>query len=410
MGCSSSNNTRETLPHLVIAGFQFGGYNLLHQVKDHFRVTVIDKKDFFEWVCAAPASIAVEGNFEQVSTSYHDALNVEKVFGNNVKFVQGLVSELVDSHNLKYVPTKGKKSGHPGTGSKDLRFDYLAICTGSIWSVNHTAEEFLHTFTSKDRSRQFEQYRDEIDRADSVLVVGGGATGVESAGEILMKYKGKKKVGLVTNSSTLVTEYGEKASELAREHLEGKGVDLHFNTKYNPSSDLAREYDYVLNCVGTKTLTPFLDRNFSSFKNRNGQIFINEYYQITNVDPLTGSSRGSKEVLENVFAFGDCSISKLNEPKNVPAAVGGALVVSNNLINSLNKKKSDFKTVPEQNFFISAVYFDDTAGAMVMGPDTNLVPTLRNDKKGYMPPFFTFLKNEEDGQKNYDGYIKMFTG
>lgn len=410
MGCSSSNQARSSLPHLVIVGFQYGGYNLLHQVKDKFRVTVIDKKDFFEWFTAAPASIHQKGNFERVSESYHNAVNIKKVFGPNVKFEQGLVSELVDAHNLKYIPTSGKKAGHPGSSTKKLRFDYLALCTGSVWSANHPSEDVFNIFTSEDKSEYYAKYRAEIDKAKSVLIVGGGPTGLECAGEILIKYKGAKKLGIATNSSNLIEAYGEKASEMAKEHFESKEVNLYFNTRYNPSHELAKEYDYVLNCVGTKVITPFMDKNYSSFKGDRGHIFINEYYQVTNVDPLTGRTKGSKQVLDNVFAFGDCSLSKLNEPKNVPAAVTGALMVANNLIKSIDGDTKDFKTVPEQNFFISGVYFDDTAGAFVMGPDTNLNPNLYEDKKGYEHPYFTFLRDEPEGQKNYDGYIAMFTG
>lgn len=410
MGCASSSDMRETMPHLVIVGFQFGGYNLLQQVKDKFRVTVIDKKDFFEWTCAAPASIHQEGNFERISTSYDEAINAKKVFGSKVKFVQGLVSELVDAHNLKYVPTKGKTSGHPGSGAKGLRFDYLAICTGSVWAANHSAEDLFNIFSSKEKSAYYSKYREEIDKANSVLVVGGGPTGVEIAGEILIKYKGQKKLGIATNSSKLIEAYGDKAAEMAKDHFEEKGVELHFNTRYDPSSDLAKEYNYVINCVGTKVLTPFLDKSFSDFKNERGQIFINEYYQITNENPLTGAVKDSRKVYDNIFAFGDCSLSKLNEPKNIPACVSASIIVANNLVKSLEDKESEFKKVPEQNFFLSGVYFDDTAGAFVMGGDTNLNPNLYNDKKGYEHPYFTFLKDEPEGQKNYDGYLKMFTG
>ena len=128
MGCGSSNQTKDILPHLVIVGFQYGGFNLLQQVKDNFRVTVIDKKDFFEWTTATPHSMHVEGCFESKSENLHTAINSNKVFGSNVKFIQGLVDEVVDEHSIKYKPTKGKNSSSIGSAStKSLEYDYLAL-------------------------------------------------------------------------------------------------------------------------------------------------------------------------------------------------------------------------------------------------------------------------------------------
>ncbi|CAI2371185.1 unnamed protein product [Moneuplotes crassus] len=391
MGCTSSNQTKSPLPHLVIAGFQYGGYNLLHQVKDKFRVTVIDKKDFFEWTPAGPTNMSKEGNFEMISENYHNAINTNKVFGSNVNFKQGLVTELVDNHNLKYVPTRKSKTTSQTAAEKNVTFNYLAICTGSIWSANHDLKDVLSIYSKEDKSKYFAQYREQIDNAKSILIVGGGPTGLES-----------------TSASKLIEAYGEKASEMAKDHFEAKNVDLHFNTMFDSSHELAKEYDFVLNCVGTRVATPFMDKHYSDFKGDRGHIFVNEFHQVTNVNPLTGKSSGSTEVLDNVFAFGDCSLSKLNETKNVPAATVGALTVANNLIQSIDGDKKDFRTIPEHNFFISGVYFDDTAGVIVMGPDTIMNPKLYEEKKGYFPPYISFLRNEADSQKKYNDYITMF--
>lgn len=230
MGCGSSEGVRSSLPHLVIVGFQFGGFNLLQQVKDKFRVTVIDRKDFFEWSCAAPASIHQKGYFERTSTSYHKAINSKKVFGSGVKFIQGSVVDLVDSHKLSYVPTKGKKAGNLKGPTKDLRFDFLAICTGSDWSANHDSEEFVNMTSVKEKSKFYESYREKIDKAKSILIVGGGPTGVEMAGEILIKYKGSKKLGLITKNLDLIPDFIEKAGNKAEEHFEKKDLELHFSS------------------------------------------------------------------------------------------------------------------------------------------------------------------------------------
>ena len=151
-----------------------------------------------------------------------------------------------------------------------------------------------------------------------------------------------------------------------------------------------------------------MDKHFKDFKSERGNIFVNKYYQVTNVNPLTGSISGDEKVLDNIFCFGDACLTKLNEPKNIPAVVGGALITSNNLIKSVEGKLEEFKEMPEHNFFISGVYFDDKLGGTAMGDQVTMNENQYKDKEGYEPPFFTFLKNNPDGQKNYNGYIQMF--
>lgn len=57
--------------------------------------------------------------------------------------------------------------------------------------------------------------------------------------------------------------------------------------------------DLVIECVGNKYNTGFLINNFSSFLNDSGQIYVNEYMQIT--------SENQEETINNIY-----SIVKIN--------------------------------------------------------------------------------------------------
>jgi len=55
-----------------------------------------------------------------------------------------------------------------------------------------------------------------------------------------------------------------------------------------------------------------LKKNFSSAIAGNGQIHVNNHLQVV--------AKGSTEPLAaNIFAYGDCCITSLNEVKNIPS-------------------------------------------------------------------------------------------
>jgi NADH dehydrogenase FAD-containing subunit len=408
MGCSSSDAARESKRHLVIVGFQFAGINLLMKVKDHFRVTIIDKKDFFEWTTGTPHSIHDEEYWEGRTVNFDKAINKDKVFGKNVRFTQALLHELVDENTIRVKSTKGKTwEAVESSSPKEIKFDYLALCTGHVYNINEDTEKVFNLYNIRQKGDLYADYRAKIDKADSVLIVGGGSTGVEMVGEVLMKYGDKKKVAIANNGSSLLPQYPKDVGKMAQEHFESKGVKVHLNTRVESGSDLENEYSLVINCVGTKIHTPYMDANYREFKHEKGRIYVNEYFQVTNKNPLQG--KGTK-TLGNVFAFGDVVQTRADEPKNIPSIFQASFVVANNLIKSDEGATEEFQEGPDNYFFLSAVYFDDTNGAITIGSNVNPNPNMFADKGGFEGPYFTLLRNDPDGPKNWAGYVDMVKG
>lgn len=71
---------------------------------------------------------------------------------------------------------------------------------------------------------------EKLKAAKSVLIVGGGPTGVELAGEIVTDFP-DKKVTLVHGGARLLEFVGEKAGAKALPWLESKGVTVILNDK-----------------------------------------------------------------------------------------------------------------------------------------------------------------------------------
>lgn len=66
---------------------------------------------------------------------------------------------------------------------------------------------------------------EKIKGANSILIIGGGPTGVELAGEIAFDYPGKD-VTLVHNGFRLLQFIGQKASNKSLEWLKSKHVEV----------------------------------------------------------------------------------------------------------------------------------------------------------------------------------------
>lgn len=106
--------------------------------------------------------------------------------------------------------------------------------------------------------------------AKSILVVGGGPTGVELVGELVTDFP-DKNVTLVHGGSRLMEFISPRAGRLARTWLESKGAKLVFNDKVEVSPDqwgssgvfktkggLEIPADFLLIATGTKPQVSWL--------------------------------------------------------------------------------------------------------------------------------------------------------
>ncbi|KAJ1918061.1 hypothetical protein H4219_002841 [Mycoemilia scoparia] len=122
-----------------------------------------------------------------------------------------------------------------------IEFDYLVLATGS--SVAAPAKTV--SATREDGIIELEGYRNAIEQATKILIVGGGAVGVELAGEIAAKYneygsksktswsdKNKKEITLVHNGEHLMPgNFGSALGEDLKRKLENYGVKVFLKEK-----------------------------------------------------------------------------------------------------------------------------------------------------------------------------------
>lgn len=121
-------NSHSEKKKVTIIGGSFAGLILLDKIKNDYDITLIEKKDHFEWICSLPHSIIDPQYFRNDATvDLKRCITIDQVFGNNVKYLQGMVTEISDEKSLKYIPTERKDNGDAldGSNEQDLDFDIL---------------------------------------------------------------------------------------------------------------------------------------------------------------------------------------------------------------------------------------------------------------------------------------------
>ncbi|XP_009418551.2 uncharacterized protein LOC103998722 [Musa acuminata AAA Group] len=181
---------------VVVVGGGVAGAMLAKHMQFDADVVLIDSKEYYEVPWARSRSM-VEPPFAERSLIQHtDYLSNARV----------TASPAIDVTESEVLTAEGRA----------FAYDYLVIATGHVDSTPRSR---------KDRLEQFKQDNKRIRSSSSVLVIGGGRTGVELSAEIAADYP-EKKVTLVHEGPRLLQILGPKASEKALRWLKSKGVDV----------------------------------------------------------------------------------------------------------------------------------------------------------------------------------------
>jgi NADH dehydrogenase FAD-containing subunit len=191
---------------VVVVGGGAGGAHAAVFLQKDFDLHLVDPKEYFEILWAELRSM-VEPSFSNRSVIYH------KDYLTKGRLVTSAAVNITENEV------------HTADGTR-IPYDYCVISTGHKYNLPHDREE---------RIRLFEADNEKIKAADSVLIVGGGPTGVELAAEIVVDYPGKK-VTLVHRGPRLMDFVKPKASRKALSWLTSKGVDVKLNESVNLDS------------------------------------------------------------------------------------------------------------------------------------------------------------------------------
>lgn len=181
---------------VVVVGGGVAGSFIAKTLQDHADVYLIDQKEYFEITWATLRSM-VEPSFAERSVINHTE------YLPNAKLITDTAIDLTDDGVLT---SKGSQ----------VAYDYLVIATG------HAADSFS---SKSERLDYYQKEYEKIKASNSILIVGGGPSGVELAGEIAVDFP-DKKLTLVHRGARLLEFVGAKAGKKALDWLVKKKVQV----------------------------------------------------------------------------------------------------------------------------------------------------------------------------------------
>ncbi|MEO1290626.1 MAG: NAD(P)/FAD-dependent oxidoreductase, partial [Chloroflexota bacterium] len=272
----------------------------------------------------------------------------------NVQFMMGTVQSIDTDKQLVSVQTVSN-------GVRDEAYDYLYVAAGS--STNYFGNQSIidNAFGLRDLDdallirnhivRLFEKaaWTEDVSKRQALLtlvVVGGGPTGLETAGSLYELYNDvlqkefhrdlKARVILLEAADSLLLPYPDNLQRSAQKQLEGMGVEVMTNAfveevtnKYVrlKTGEIINTHTVVWSAgVKANPLAEMLDIKLE----RGGKIPVETTMQVIGLD--------------NVFAAGD--IAYLKNPKDgrsypglIPVAQQQGAIVAKNIMNLVNDKE-----------------------------------------------------------------------
>jgi NADH dehydrogenase FAD-containing subunit len=257
---------------VVIVGGGAAGHKIAYAMQQAADVTLVDPKDYLEVPMAVPRLMVAPGSLP--------ALIPYREFLPKAELVQGWLKEVREGSIVV------ETSARPGT--TEVPYDYLVLATGSNYEGDLVKPVSGNV---GQRLQHFRSVRKHLEGAGRVLIVGGGAVGIELAGEITETFPGKR-VTVVEAGPRILPLTSEKPRRWAAEFLQGRGVEILTGERIvapasTPLGNLdARggqavtdkgsriDYDVGLWCVGLKPDASYLKAHFPEALDPRGLIKV----------------------------------------------------------------------------------------------------------------------------------------
>ena len=329
---------------VVIIGGGFGGLQLAKSISlEQFQVVLIDKNNFHQF----------QPLFYQVATAGLEPSSIAFPFRKVFQKQSEIIIRLGKVENI--VPEEKRII----TSIGPISYDHLIIATGADTNYFGNQEIEANAIPMKSisealnlRNVLFQRFEDALLLSDdeerkvylSIVIVGGGPTGVEVAGTLAEMKRfilpkdfpemdfSAMQIILLEGSPNVLNAMHEQSSMKARKYLEKLGVDVRTGTvvtAYDGHTAQLKDGTYI----ETKTLVwaagicgnllPGLnDASYSPSK----RLYVDEFNQVIGH--------------ENIYAIGDIAhMESIEFPKGHPQMAQPAIQQGKNLAKNISKKE-----------------------------------------------------------------------
>jgi NADH dehydrogenase FAD-containing subunit len=274
---------------VLVIGGGFGGLTTctsLRKFDKNVEIVLVEPKEYFEVAWASYRSVFDQDMAEKT------LFDLKKwAAPKSVRLVAATVTQLTQN------------SATLSTGEV-IAFNVCVIATGAAtaWPALGRGPPMLGQNGSREeRLKALDAEGKKLMAAGSVLVVGGGLIGIETAGDLMAyaKKAGKPlQVTLVHSREKLSEEFTPNASRMTQKKLETLGVKVVLNEKvversgkhFLEKSEKEMTAKHVIWTTGVTPLNSFVD---AKFLDKKGWLQVDEYFRVKGAD-------------NKLFAIGDC--------------------------------------------------------------------------------------------------------
>ncbi len=256
-----------------------------------YNMTLISPTDlYYNGVAPGVLSNRYPKGFGRINARCH----LNKVKG---KFYRKIVKE-IDIKNKKVHFNE----------DESIRFDYLSINIGGRVPTNNIPGSSTYSFAIRPIDR-FWQFTDELEHlmnkfpdSITIVIIGGGAAGVEVAGNVyqLIKSRGITPIiSIITKGDTLLSQFPSRASNKVLKLFRKRGINILLKSKVieiKRNKILLmddKEYPYDLCVLATGVSPNTIDSQGLLHTTERGELVVNSFLQCKD--------------RFHIFATGDCS-------------------------------------------------------------------------------------------------------
>ncbi len=293
---------------IVILGGGFCGAWVAKKLdkKKNLEIVLIDSKEYFEYNPSLWKLL--------LDTSFYKHLIIP-----HTSYLRN--TRVVTSPLVSVTPTAVQ------TKKQTIPFDYLVIATGIDYPI--LLKNTRDVFAVKS-GKEVMKYTEQMKKAHTILIIGGGLIGVEVAGELATNAPDKQII-IVHPFDRLLERNNPAVSAYAKKFLEEKGIQIIFNEKivdhkkgtFLTNTNRSIKADVGVWCGGIKC-NPWFMKDFSAaIFTEKKSLKVNQYLQL--------------EGYPQIFIGGD--INDINEEKTAAAADRQAIFITANILRMVKGKK-----------------------------------------------------------------------
>lgn len=307
---------------IVVVGASFAGHHAAKVIatllpyNSDYRVVVIEPNSHFQFTWVLPRFCVAKGHEHKAFVPYGKYISAPK---GAISWIKARVQSI--THDT--VKLEGS--------NEDISYDYLVIATGA--GVAHGLPSRVNCTDKAEGILALQQMQNNIEAAKSLVVVGGGAAGVEVATDAKSKYA-DKRVTLVHSRDAVMHRFGKRLQDIAQEGLDQLGVDVILNDRVisentegtiKLKSGRTLDCDFLVNCTGQKPNSSILESIAPNAVSADG-IKVLPTLQIQ--DPS----------LPNIYAIGDVAATGTPQPNGRSAREQGTIAGMNVIAAVCGKK------------------------------------------------------------------------